>query len=602
MGLYDNYYRAFKEYRNETLDNSECKKQRLSISNSNVELDKLESIKYLCTIDEDWVNEIGKGLVYVEKAVREERQFIRQQGEVVPIEKAKKISKHSIEHLAKHSNMITHLPENEDDIIPDEIYMVEKLSDYAVYENRFLYMLLCYLRDFINLRLEKILKLRMTYISNLYLKKDIDEKKNNMSIELKFSEKRYDNPYPVHDNTQTNLLNRIYEYLQLILMLLDTDLMNQVAKTPMIKPPIVKTNVLKMNNYFKNAVALYEYITAYNKEGFTVTEIKKDLNPFSAILADELSEITTLTAFLSYKYGNNIEEILELKYQEEEKRRRLEEEKKLIEQIKRLKKHLYESESNIDEYIILLEKRNKMLEEDSDELYKSRKIINDLNSKIIDLNSQKDELNRKIIDLEAVIKAKLEEIDELNQKYIDDLNNLKIEHNNDLEKKSLEFEELKQIAIDEALIDYNDKINSLNDEINNLINKHNEMINNYEEKINSFNNSINEANSLRNNLINDYEKKLKEQKEKLLKNLNELEEINKKTLEEKIFYRAELNAIRVKNGLLEANMDLTSRERFEELEDEFSAFNEFFKKQWKKTKKEIRRQILWSKEEQKPKD
>ena len=53
--------------------------------------------------------------------------------------------------------MITHVPEEEgDNIVPDKLYMVEKLSDYAVYENRFLFMLLSYLRDFIQYRLEKI--------------------------------------------------------------------------------------------------------------------------------------------------------------------------------------------------------------------------------------------------------------------------------------------------------------------------------------------------------------------------------------------------------------------------------------------------------------
>ena len=110
-------------------------------------------VKYLCTIDDEWVKAIEEGLEFVEKAVREERQFIRTNGEVVPIEKMKKISKDSVEHLAKHSEMITHVPEDGKSIIPDKMYMVEKLSDYAVYENRFLYMMLCYLRDFINYRL-----------------------------------------------------------------------------------------------------------------------------------------------------------------------------------------------------------------------------------------------------------------------------------------------------------------------------------------------------------------------------------------------------------------------------------------------------------------
>ena len=134
MRRLDCYYRGFKDYRRATADRTGCMKDRKRIADSNREQDKLESIKYLCKIKEDWVAAIEEGLVYVEKAVAEERQFIRTNGEVVPIEKVKKISKDSVEHLERHSDMITHVPENEDDLlVPDELYMVEKLSDYAVY-------------------------------------------------------------------------------------------------------------------------------------------------------------------------------------------------------------------------------------------------------------------------------------------------------------------------------------------------------------------------------------------------------------------------------------------------------------------------------------
>ena len=132
MNQQDYIYRGFKHYRIQTEDNS-CKRERRLLRKTNLELDKLTVKKYLCTIDDDWIIAIEDGLVFVEKAIAEERQFIRSDGETVPIEKAKKVSRDSVEHLARHSNMITHVPKNEGDpIIPDAIYIVEKLSDYAV--------------------------------------------------------------------------------------------------------------------------------------------------------------------------------------------------------------------------------------------------------------------------------------------------------------------------------------------------------------------------------------------------------------------------------------------------------------------------------------
>ena len=92
MDLLDTYYRAFKDYRKETLKSNVCERDRRAVINSNVEQDKLESTKYTVTIAEDWIKAIEDGLKFVEQAVGEERQFIRTNGEVVPIEKIRKIS------------------------------------------------------------------------------------------------------------------------------------------------------------------------------------------------------------------------------------------------------------------------------------------------------------------------------------------------------------------------------------------------------------------------------------------------------------------------------------------------------------------------------
>ena len=200
MSNLNNYYRAFKNYRKETIDNNVCERDRDSISFANVENDVFITTKYLCHIEEDWIKTIEEGLEFVTKAVAEERQFIRTQGEVVEIEKVRKISKESVEHLAKHSEMITHVPEDpEADLVPDKLYMVEKLSDYAVYENRFLYMMLCYLRDFINYRLERIEKLRSSYTANLSINKEVVSKKRKIILETRIVDDRQDNPFPIPD-------------------------------------------------------------------------------------------------------------------------------------------------------------------------------------------------------------------------------------------------------------------------------------------------------------------------------------------------------------------------------------------------------------------
>ena len=61
-------------------------------------------------------------------------------------------------------------------------------------------------------------------------------------------------------------------------------------------------------------------------------------------------------------------DILENEYQAEEERRRKIEADKLVEQIKKLKRRVAESGMGMEEYMLALEKRNRQLEADSQEL------------------------------------------------------------------------------------------------------------------------------------------------------------------------------------------------------------------------------------------
>ena len=613
MTLLDVYHRAFKSYRRETSDNTNCEKDRKALFPSEIAEDKLESVKYLCNIEEDWVKAIENGLEFVEKAVAEERQFIRSNGEVVPIEKVRRISKDSVEHLAKHSEMITHVPENEGGLlVPDKLYMVEKLSDYAVYENRFLYMMLCYLRNFIEYRLEKIEKLRRTYIGEMELKREVVSKKRMLRIEAKVYENRTDNPFPIPDDSSAALVKRIGDCREIINALLNTDLMVQVAKSPMIKPPIVKTNVLKMNNNFKNALALYDYIASYKGDGYSYKEVKSEFTPLQDNVADELAEAMNLTSFLAYKTGNGIEEYLNKEYEKEEERRRAEEAQRLVERLNRLKKRAAESNKTMEEYMLLLEERNRQLEKDSEEWQRIRLEIEALNKEIDELNAEKETLNRTIEELHAVIEEKEREIEALNRKYLDEISALKRAHEEELAAlKTAHENEVTAIKAEwadkmtNAVNDYENRLANLNIQLSDANAKYASTMREYEVKTEELNYKIaNVDNEIRRN-TEEYERQLKEYENNCAESLKSADTEHKRELktvrDEMAFIRGELDAMRMQQGLMKPSTDYTSRERFKELEREYEAFHKFFKKQWDLTKKEIRKTILWAKEEKKKK-
>lgn len=591
MNILDIYYRAFKDYRKETVGNTLCEKDRKTLTQSNTDADKLNTTKYLCIIDKEWVKRIEEGLEFVEKAVQEERQFIRVNGEVVPIEKVKRISKDSVEHLAKHSEMITHVPEEDDDnIVPDKLYMVEKLSDYAVYENRFLYMLLCYLRDFIQYRLEKIETLRRTYLSDMSVSKKIETKKRIFTLETTIHEERLDNPYPIVDAASASMVRRIENCQSIVNMLLDTDLMQQVGKTPMIKPPIVKTNVLKMNNNFKKSLALYDYIASYKGEGFTYEEVHTDFAPYSEKLADELAESFLLTAFTAYKVGNGIEDLLETEYKEEEKRRKEAENKKLEERLKRLKKRALESNKTLEEYMLVLEERMRILEKDSEELALVRQEVGALKHKIDVITLEKKELNRKFTELSAQIDEKDREIASLNQKYIEDTTALKNAHESEIATVKAECEgqiEAKQIEFA--------------NEMQALITKYESQSTELIAQREQLETEAREIKAREESLESEIGRREKEIDDKLRTDYETRTKDAKKTadaaLKELALVRGELDGMRAKQGLLTPSTEYASRERFVELQEAYVAFEKFFKSQWQITKKEIRKQVLWAKRE-----
>jgi len=458
MNQLDIYYRALVDYRAQTLTRRECVAQRNAVIKANDESDRITLKRMICTVDRDWVDAIEAGLIHIEKAIKEERQFIRSNGEVIPIEKVKHVSKDSVEHLARHSNLITRQIEGED-IIPDHLYTVEKLSDYAVYENRFLYMLLCYLRDFITLRYNKILESSNTYDANMTMSKKIKINKRTIAYNVSLKEEIKDDEYLRDHNEAKEIIDRIDLLLKAVIAFLSTPLMEYASKAPMLKPPITKTNVLKMNNNFKGAMALYEYVTAYDKPGYTIETRITDMSPFREQVADEMAETVLLSSFLTYEYSLDLREDLQRSYDEEEKRRKEEEYQKFLEKLDKVRRRVQKSGQSPEEYILMLEKHIRILENKCAQLDAALAEIERLRASLAEAREQIALLNEQLEEVRA-------ELAYQKQKYIDDMAALKAAHEAEIqrlnEEHAAEIEALRE-EMRQIIEDYEEKIRQINE-------------------------------------------------------------------------------------------------------------------------------------------
>lgn len=627
---HDTMYRAFKGFKEEITNDKTIARNHSFLDEASLVL--MSSTKYEITIDSTWILEIESKLEYVSKAIKEERQFIRTNGEVVPIEKVKKISKDSVSHLARHSNYITHVQDDEDDIIPDKIYMVEKLSDYAVYENRFLYMLLSYLRDFLDIRYTRINKLLDTIRTKMELKTNIDNKKHIFKLNLNLDETCYDNEKYLISDEGKALLGKIKDLVQIVNSLLDTPLMQEVSKSPMIKPPVTKTNVLKMNNNFKNALALYEYISDFKGDGFTSKEVVNNLNEVRTEASSDVVRIDELASFLTMQYTENLTKELKISYEEYKEAEAISLNEKEIESLKTLKKRLEAKEITPYDYILKLEKLNKSLTLEHQDYIVTKTKLKETEAENEKLNAKNEALSQEVLGLNLSLDKKRDELEALNQKYIADMEARKVYYEGEIKRIQIEHQdEIKslntkhELALENIKKDYQAQIDKLeagiNDRVEGIMQEYDKKANDLEV---NYTIELDRINVAHQNEVNDITLKLNEAKvqidtykderdkalirceediknsqalcdDKIAKN-NEKTEYELNLMKEELtLANARVLAIEAKYKEKTINDDFTSKEDFEALELQYQAFKKLFKAQWKKTKKRIRKELFWNK-------
>ncbi|MCH5166208.1 MAG: hypothetical protein J1G01_07410 [Clostridiales bacterium] len=623
MSYLDTIYRAYLDYRKNTASDHDCVQQRNPIAKADAENDCVEVTRVVCKIEEDWLDAIESGLEYVERALAEERQFIRADGEIVPIEKVKRVSRDSVEHLSRHSNLITKESKG-DNLIPEQIYTVERLNDYAVYENRFLYMLLCYLEEFIGMRYTRILDLTNTYEGSVTFDKTVNTRQKNITFKLFLDEKLRDDPIMQEINPCKDILERMSMLLKTVNHYKSTPLMEEVSKAARLKPPITKTNVLKMDKNFKGAVALYEFISSYDRDGYTIEIVKKKMR-FSEYVSDEYAELYAITSYLTYQYGMGIRDLLKTRYEDEEARRKALAEQQHLEQLRKLRKRIMESGESPEEYMLLLEKQLRVFEGIYTKLEEALAEVDRLNNenaelkaeiverdeKIDGLNAEIARLEKKYIDDMAALKAEHEaEIDEMQARHGEELEAMRDKYEGEIEelnancKAQIEYViEQHRGLLDEQRDKYEREITDIEsahrETIDKLNTEHKEQLDGKAAEIAALNVRHDEMQASFARLDKKYSdmheeevKKHAEEIEKKDKTINDIKEENRLLNDLKTLSDGRLNALRHQHGLMTSADDFTSEKAFNELEHQYDVFRSFFKGEWKKTKKKIRDELM----------
>lgn len=295
-------------------------------------------------IDMDWVIAIEETLPYIQKAIDEQRRFIKQAENVVRIKKAKKI------------------------------LTVEREEGFAIYENRVLLTLIHKALMFVDDKYSKMKDVPNDSYNNITMNRHLELNQQKLDFSVNYVNENHESlaeDLDVEDIESLSDFDRIRRIRQGLNECLATPLMKEIAKEPQVKPPLTQTNLLKENPNFKKAVELWNFLDTYKKQGFELVGEEyngkmTDENKEDVYLAMEfqhfMMSITTnpaLRKMLQEKYeeenalakeeADRPEKVKEMALEAQTEAVRKEEIEKLTAEITELKQKIAEQKQKIEE-------------------------------------------------------------------------------------------------------------------------------------------------------------------------------------------------------------------------------------------------------------
>lgn len=241
-------------------------------------------------IDMDWVIAIEETLPYIQKAIDEQRRFIKQAENVVRIKKAKKI------------------------------LTVEREESFAIYENRVLLTLIHKALMFVDDKYSKMKDVPNDSYNNITMNRHLELNQQKLDFSVNYVNENHESlaeDLDVEDIESLSDFDRIRRIRQGLNECLATPLMKEIAKEPQVKPPLTQTNLLKENPNFKKAVELWSFLDTYKKQGFELVG-----EEYNGKMTDENKEDVYLAMefqhfMMSITTNPALRKMLQEKYEEE---------------------------------------------------------------------------------------------------------------------------------------------------------------------------------------------------------------------------------------------------------------------------------------------
>ena len=257
--------------------------------NTYMRMDRLESSSF----DSSWIEVIENVIFDLGEIISNPRQNTKTEGNIVPVELARKINADSVQHLASHTQYVKEIDEY-GNVIPSKILTMVHEDDIRTYENRFIATFVRRLVLFIEKRYEFVSKFAELHDESVLMFKNksiVDGAEVEIETKIRINHKS-DDEVSLKSN---EYVERIREMRRYILYFYNSDFMKQLKTERDVHNPILQTNIIRKNPLYHHCYEVYRFIEKYEHLG---VHYKVD-EQYSVFNDQELAEINH-TLFANY--------------------------------------------------------------------------------------------------------------------------------------------------------------------------------------------------------------------------------------------------------------------------------------------------------------
>lgn len=233
---------------------------------------RLSQMYMLRCIDETWIKAVEESLPALDELIRNPSHFIAETEEILPIEMTKKITSRSVAHLSRHTDLISKV--EGDTVTPIKMLNVFREDSILTYENKFLNTLIYKLFVFVNSRYNTALnygvdeKVTAIEFEDKFYHYEYKAKvKINVELSKKSNGEERSEEERINRITQSDLWQRVSRLNDVVAAYRSSDFCLAMG-THYVRPPVIRTNAILKNKYFRQCLALWEFIESYEDDGF----------------------------------------------------------------------------------------------------------------------------------------------------------------------------------------------------------------------------------------------------------------------------------------------------------------------------------------------